>query len=114
MPDRPDIYYGLPQEVRDLLSGLPSAWDDTRLLAGYPGEYAVIARLSGDRWYIAGINGLDEPRDLEISLESLGTGTFRLFADGDEDRAFRITELSAGQSVTIPCRARGGFVMVSE
>ena len=114
MPDRPDIYYGLPQEVRDLLSGLPSAWDDTRLLAGYPGEYAVIARLSGDRWYIAGINGLDEPRDLKISLESLGSGTFRLFADGDEDRAFRITELSAGQSVTIPCRARGGFVLVSE
>jgi hypothetical protein len=114
MPDRPDIYYGLPGEVRDLLSGLPSAWDDTRLLAGYPGEYAVIARLSGGRWYIAGINGLDEPRDLEVQLENLGTGTFRLFADGEEDRAFHIEEISAGQSVTIPCRARGGFVLVSE
>ena len=37
MPDRPDVYGGLPGEVRELLSGLPSAWDDTKLLAGYPG-----------------------------------------------------------------------------
>lgn len=36
MPDRPSTYYGLPEQVRRFLSELPTAWDDTRLLAGYP------------------------------------------------------------------------------
>ena len=39
---------------------------------------------------------------------------FRLFADGDEDRSFRIGTLAVEGTVTIPCRARGGFVLASE
>ena len=116
MPDRPDVYYGLPEEVRRLLSGLPAVWDDTRLLSGYPGDHAVIARESEGVWYIAGINGLDEAREIEVPLEDLGLdgGMLRLFGDGEEDREFLIKDMAAGQAVTIPCRARGGFVLVSE
>ena len=116
MPDRPDVYYSLPEEVRRLLSGLPAVWDDTRLLSGYPGDHAVIARESEGVWYIAGINGLDEAREIEVPLESLGFdgGMLRLFGDGEEDREFLIKDMAAGQTVTIPCRARGGFVLVSE
>jgi hypothetical protein len=37
-------------------------WDDTKLVDGFPGEYVVMARRSGDTWYVAGINAgiLDE------------------------------------------------------
>ena len=113
MPDRPDIYAGLPGEVRDLLSGLPSAWDDTMLLAGYPGEYAVIARKKAGKWYIAGINGLDEEKDIEFQTGRLGleNASFRLFADGEEDRAFRIADVEPDGTLKIHCRARGGFVL---
>lgn len=113
MPDRPDIYAGLPGEVRDLLSGLPSAWDDTKLLAGYPGEYAVIARKKAGKWYIAGINGLDEEKDIEFQTGRLGVdnASFRLFADGEEDRAFRIADVEPDGTLKIHCRARGGFVL---
>ena len=113
MPDRPDIYAGLPGEVRELLSGLPSAWDDTMLLAGYPGEYAVIARKKAGKWYIAGINGLDEERDIEFETGRLGVGnaSFRLFADGEEDRVFRIADIESDGTLKIHCRARGGFVL---
>ena len=117
MPDRPEAYAGLPAEVRELLSGLPAAWDDTRLLAGYPGEYAVLARRKGDRWYIAGINGREEAADITFPTERLtgAPAAFRLFGDGDEDRSFRIgTATPDGGAMTIPCHARGGFVLVSE
>ena len=117
MPDRPEAYAGLPAEVRELLSGLPAAWDDTRLLAGYPGEYAVLARRKGDRWYIAGINGREEAADITFPTERLtgAPAAFRLFGDGDEDRSFRIgTAAPDDGAMTIPCRARGGFVLVSE
>lgn len=113
MPDRPDIYAGLPDEVRELLSGLPSTWDDTKLLAGYPGEYAVIAREKAGKWYIAGINGLDEEKDIEFQTGRLGLGnaSFRAFADGEEDRVFRIADIESDGKVTLHCRARGGFVL---
>ena len=116
MPDRPEAYYSLPAEVRSLLSSLPSAWEYTALLAGYPGECAVIARKNAGKWYIAGINGLDEPGSLEFSLEGLGLQgkTIKVFRDGAEDREFLIEEMTADKTLSIPCRARGGFVLVSE
>ena len=108
MPDRPEVYRNLPQEVRSLLSGLPVVWDETRLLDGYPGHHVVMARRKGDCWYIAGINGTDEPLRLSWT-QQLPAGSGTLFADGGEDRAFAIstiTELPDG----VDCRGRGGFV----
>ena len=114
MPDRPEAYAALPAEVQAMLSGLPAAWDDTRLLAGYPGEFAVLARQKAGKWYIAGINGGDEPKQISFSLDRLNApqGSWTLFADGDEDRSFRIGTISPEGDVTVPCRARGGFVLV--
>lgn len=116
MPDRPEAYAALPDRVQALLAGLPAAWDDTRLLAGYPGEYAVLARRKAGKWYIAGINGGDEAKELSFTLDRLGTsgGSWTLFADGDGDRSFRIETISPEGSVTVPCRGRGGFVLVLE
>lgn len=114
MPDRPDVYDSLPAEVRELLSSLPSVWDDTVLLAGYPGEYVVLARKNAGKWYIAGINGKDEPCDIEFDPAGLQGKAFRSFTDGSTGREFSIGELKAEGTVRIPCRARGGFVLVSE
>ena len=71
MPDRPESYRALPEPVRDFLSTLPTAWDDIKLLAGYPGESVVLARLKNDTWYVAGINGTDEPMTLSFQIDEL-------------------------------------------
>mgnify|MGYP000161090139 CR=1 FL=1 len=47
MPDRPSVYYGLPEQVKQFLSALPTAWDDTKLLAGYPGTEVVMHAVRG-------------------------------------------------------------------
>jgi len=49
---------GIP-EIPDLrfYDQLPTVWDDTRVLAGYPGELAVVARKDGDRWFLGAITG---------------------------------------------------------
>lgn len=116
MPDRPSAYLELlPDQVREFLSALPTAWFDTKLLAGYPGDNAVIARRYGDTWYIAGINGTEEARDLTFSLERLEKhgDSMWIARDGDSDREFKLEEQKApaDQKITIPCRARGGFVI---
>ncbi|MBQ0044473.1 MAG: glycoside hydrolase family 97 C-terminal domain-containing protein, partial [Bacteroidales bacterium] len=111
MPDSPESYEALPAEVRALLTGLPTAWDETRLLAGYPGEYAVIARRSGKDWYIAGINGTDEKLAVEFDPAEYGIkGACQRVLDGDSDRDLGSTEVDAPVTRVI-CRPRGGFVM---
>ncbi|SDM23961.1 alpha-glucosidase [Kriegella aquimaris] len=49
-------------EVPELafFDALPTVWDDTKVIGGYPGEFAIIARKSGDDWFIGGLNGLAE------------------------------------------------------
>ncbi len=114
MPDSPATYDQLPEAVKRLLSTLPTAWDDTKLLAGYPGIEVVIARRKGEAWYIAGINGTDEPHTLCVSLEELSVNgkSMTLFKDGADNRSFSIKENVPSDSLVIDCLPRGGFVGV--
>ncbi|MEQ9442690.1 MAG: glycoside hydrolase family 97 N-terminal domain-containing protein [Cyclobacteriaceae bacterium] len=60
------------QEVPELAfyDSLPTVWDDTRVLDGYPGEYAVIARKHGETWFMGALNG-EQARDFSIPLTFL-------------------------------------------
>ena len=107
LADRPDSFLAQPLEVRRFLSSLPTVWDETKLVCGYPGEYVVLARRKGSVWYVAGINGTDEA----LTLDCGGwKGDITLFSDGSEDREFVISKPDALQEVG--CRAHGGFVAV--
>lgn len=118
MPDRPETYYALPDEVKAFLSDLPTAWDDTRLLSGYPGKQVVIARRKGNVWYIGGLNGTNEAQTLRFNPGSLTASpqTMTLIKDGADERSFSIehniplTGTSGDMNVT--CLPRGGFVAV--
>lgn len=118
MPDRPETYRTLPQEVKDLLSALPASWDDTRLLAGYPGEYAVMARRKGNTWYISGINGTDAAKTIQFSLDRLNlkaTISALWIQDGKHDKDFAISKKQVpinNEDIKINCLPRGGFVIV--
>ena len=118
MPDRPSVYYGLPEPVKRLLSELPVAWDDTKLLAGYPGEEVILARRKGNVWYIGGINGTNETKTLHISLDKIAVSDKKIsiFKDGIDDKHFAIEEniplANVKSDLTIECLPRGGFVAV--
>ena len=116
LADRPESFLAQPQEVRDYLSNLPAAWDETRYVSGYPGESAVLARRSGNTWYVAGINGSDEPKTLPVPLDFIGKAPFSatVFADsGDSDAPWDIRTVKA-LPATVSCLPRGGFVWVIE
>ena len=65
---QPNNLQDLPQMELDFLKTIPTTWDETRLLAGYPGKYVVMARRHGDQWYIAGLNALKEPQKMVLDL----------------------------------------------
>lgn len=118
MPDRPEVYYSLPKEVKQFLSALPSAWDETKLLSGYPGIEVVIARRKDNVWYIGGLNGTDEPRTLNFSLEFLTESSIidKLIKDGDNDKSFNIENniklTDNKKNISVDCLPRGGFVAI--
>ena len=110
LADRPESFLAQPQEVQAFLGHLPTVWDETRFVSGYPGESAVLARRSGDTWYVAGINGSDEPQTLATDLSFIGKGTALLFAD-DANSQWQISTVST-LPTEISCQPRGGFVLV--
>jgi hypothetical protein len=111
LADRPESYLAQPVEVQRFLGRLPSVWDETRLLSGYPGQSVVMARRYGRTWYVAGINGTDESRTLYLPLDFIkGKHRATLFADGDP---WQITTVSKVPH-QLTCKPRGGFVMELE
>ena len=108
LADRPESYLSQPREVQQFFGQLPSVWDETRFVSGYPGESVVLARRRGDTWYVAGINGTDQEKTLSVSLGFVKGKTITLFADGNP----WLISSPAKLPTQITCRPRGGFVMV--
>jgi hypothetical protein len=100
-----------PAYVREFVRGLPPQWQDVKLLDGFPGEYAVLARQAPNgKWYVAGINGTDAPKEIVVDLAKLGLSTGTLIADGETNRRFATRPVS-GSSLRLTVPARGGFVV---
>ena len=113
LADRPESFLAQPQEVQDFLSSLPSVWDETRFVCGYPGESAVIARRSGHIWYVAGINGTDDAKKLTFSLNNLvpKSSAIQAFFDGkDQKKPWDIKALKQ-LPTEVSCQPRGGFIL---
>jgi alpha-glucosidase len=112
--DSVQAYRALPDAARTFLKAVPAAWDETRLLAGTPGALAVVARRSGEEWYMGGISGEDAPRTVDVSLSFLGPAAHHvsIVADGGGPRQLvgstRI--VTARDRLRMELQPRGGFV----
>lgn len=57
----------------EFYNAVPTVWDDTRVIHGRIGEFAVLARRSGAEWFVAGMNS-GEPHTLDVPLDFLTRG----------------------------------------
>jgi len=105
-----------PDYVQEFFRYVPSVWDDTKFLDGFPGKFVVLARKGDDKWFVAGINGENETKKLLLDLSELGknkTGT--LMTDGNGGNlSFRQEKIKFGadKKFEITIQPHGGFVMV--
>ncbi|MBP1679350.1 MAG: glycoside hydrolase family 97 protein, partial [Bacteroidetes bacterium] len=81
--DLPEHYRGQPGF--DFVPGLPTTWDETRVVSGEIGEHVAIARRSGRSWYLGVMNG-NGKRTVEVPLGFLGAGayTMKIIADAPD------------------------------
>jgi alpha-glucosidase len=81
LPDSPSDYYR-EAECTDFLSKIPVEWSETRLLKGKISKYTVLARRSGDTWFVGAITNKDE-RLVDIPTDFLKSGKYHIEAIED-------------------------------
>jgi Uncharacterized conserved protein len=74
-----------PAAAIDFMKEVPTTWDETRLIEGYPGRYIVLARRQGATWYVAAINAGEESVKLDVkAVEARMGGTARVLSTGKD------------------------------
>ncbi|WP_291880971.1 glycoside hydrolase family 97 protein [Chryseobacterium sp.] len=115
--DRPEGYYELPDEPKEFLKEVPTSWDETRLLQGFPGKDIVMARRKNNVWYVGGINGENIEKNINLKFDFLNKNNkykLRLIKDGKHDRQLLTNDsvIESTDSVEVKVLRRGGFVAV--
>ena len=78
---QPNNLQELPQFELDFLKSVPTTWDETRFLDGYPGRYVVLARRHGQDWYVAGLNAEPQAKTLTIQMAEWAGQTVSCYVD---------------------------------
>lgn len=108
--ESPDGMAKMPTYVTDYLRDIPTNWDETKFIDGYPGKYIVLARRKNDVWHIVGINGENSEKEISIDLSFVQNPTGFLITDGDKN--FTQKNISKSESsIKIKMKANGGFAV---
>jgi hypothetical protein len=114
LADRPEAYERRPRALA-FLNQVPTVWDDTTLIAGTPGQEAIIARRSGDRWFVGAIVA-GPARRLTVPVASLGAGPWHadVVRDGNGrgDVVRSAQTLAADGALAFDVPQDGGFAAV--
>lgn len=98
-----------PAWAIDFMKSVPTSWDEVRYIDGYPGKYIIMARRSGDKWYIAGVNAMEQPLKQNVALPMLETKSMvTLYQNGE----VKEVKVSKKQTVPIEIPTHGGVVIV--
>ena len=101
----------MPEYIRVYLRGIPTAWDDSKFLAGFPGKYVVVARKKDKTWFISGINAQEEAIEIDLDLSFIGKDAGVIIKDGEsEDFSWEEIDLSSDAKILVKIDPMGGFV----
>ena len=108
------IHYEREKECTDFIASVPTVWDETVALDGKVGEYVIVARRSGDVWYIGGLTNWDA-REVELDLNVLGAGGWNveMFADGvnveKNAKDYKVVRTQNTDKLKVRMASGGGF-----
>jgi hypothetical protein len=117
----PNNLTDVPSFEIDLMKKVPAEWDETRFIDGYPGHYIVLARRSGDKWYLAALNGTDKTMKVSIPLDMFSGATANMYIDGNKKKGeeyptplLKQIKLDKKAHTTITLQPLGGAVITNE
>lgn len=111
----PNNLQDAPDFAIDFMKRVPTTWDETVFMDGFPGKYCVLARRNGDRWYVAGVSNLDEETELELDLPMLKGQTVNLYSDDSElNSTMKKIKVRNNGKVKVKLQPNGGILIESE
>lgn len=123
MADNPTLYYR-NDECSRFLTQVPQTWDETIALKAKVGEYVIVAKRKGEKWYIGGMtNNQQKERTFDIALDFLPEGKackITSFEDGINanrqamDYRKKEQTLKKGDILHVRMARNGGFAAVIE
>ena len=116
--DGPTAYRKEP-ECLSFISRIPTVFDDSVGLGGEVGKYILMARRSGDTWYVGGTTNWDA-RDVSLDLSFLGGGSWKaeIYRDGANaerhgtDFKHEFKTISANEPLNVHMASGGGFAII--
>ncbi len=104
-----------PSFVIDFMRNIPTLWDETLFIDGYPGKYVVLARRHGEQWYVAAINAEKERREIAVTLPMLAGKNILQYAD-KKDRSPELHRLSMRKdgTITLSIEPEGGVIITTQ
>lgn len=120
LADSPSKYMK-EQETTDFIAQMPTTFDETIALDGAIGEYIVMAKRKGNKWYVGALTNWTE-RDLSIDLTPLKLQSSEavVFADGVNAKRdatdYKCTKvrLSSAEPLKLHLAPGGGWAAIIE
>ena len=109
---QPNNLQELPQFEMDFLRELPTTWEETRFIDGYPGKYVVMARkATNGKWYIAGLNAQKDPLALTLDLKAFGDLTKLLVDDKQMQPVQTALKKDKKGKIKVVIQPNGGMII---
>ena len=109
----------LPAFELDFLRQLPTTWQQTRFIDGYPGRYVVLARQStAGQWYVAGLNAEKTPKTLKLSLPQFAGQAVKLYVDEVPKKqqtsvpVLKTLKVGKNGEATVTMQPHGGLIIM--
>ncbi len=102
-----------PAWAIDFMRRVPTLWDEVRFIDGYPGKYIIMARRSGDQWFVAGVNAEATPVKTTLSLPMFASGTsLNVYSDDAKlQGSVKAVKQNKKQQLAITIPENGGVVI---
>ena len=102
-----------PTWAINFMKQVPTTWDDTRFIDGYPGKYVIMARRHGDKWYVVGVNAEKQPLKKRITLDMFKAGSIvNVYSDDAKlVGSKKQVKLRKKQTLDIVIPCNGGLVI---
>ena len=123
LADNPTLYYR-NEDCTRFITQVPVTWDETVALEAKAGEYVIVAKRKGDKWFIGGIaNNGEKEREFTIKLDFLNKGrSYQMtsFEDGINagrqamDYRCKSSQVKVGELLTVKMVRNGGFAAIIE
>ena len=105
----PDGMAKQPQYVVDYLKDIPTNWDDSKFIDGYPGKFIVMARKKDNVWHIVGVNGENTTKEIELDLSFVTNKTGIIIEENEN--GFKNEVVSKSNKIKVKMKPYGGFVI---